>query len=104
MIVNLHGAITDVNRQLADWAGYEPEELIGHSIEELVPEDLGVQHRSHRASYLAHGLPTRALGSTLNTRLPTRQQAARPVHPPPTPGEPGAGGHGPPAGIRWDSE
>ena len=79
VIVDLNGAITYVNRQLADWAGYEPEELIGHSIEELVPEDLGVQHRSHRASYLAHGLPTRAMGSNLRTRLRTKQQDEMPV-------------------------
>ena len=79
LIVDLDGTITYVNPQLTLWAGYGPDELVGRSIEELVPEGLRGQHRSHRASYVAHGLPARAMGTNLRTRLLTKQHVEVPV-------------------------
>ena len=79
VLVDLEGTITYVNRQLATWAGYSPEELVGRKIEDLVPEALRGQHRSHRASYVSHGLLTRPMGTSLRTRLRTRQHHELPV-------------------------
>jgi anti-anti-sigma factor len=45
------GQIVLVNRQLAAMFGYEQAELIGRTVESLVPSDLRPAHRGYRAAY-----------------------------------------------------
>jgi PAS domain S-box-containing protein len=79
VIVNLDGRIAYVNEQLSALSGYSREELLGHSIDELVPDARRAQHLAHRESYVAAGLPTRGMGSNLRTRLRTKENLEMPV-------------------------
>jgi len=79
VIVDLDGRITYVNEQLSAMSGYAPEELVGREIDALVPDAQRAQHRAHRDSYLAAGLPMRAMGSNLRIRLRTKQNVGLPV-------------------------
>jgi PAS domain S-box-containing protein len=79
VIVNLDGRIAYVNEQLSALSGYSREELLGRSIDELVPDAQRAQHRAHRESYVAAGLPTRGMGSNLRTRLRTKDNLELPV-------------------------
>jgi len=73
VIVDLDGTIAYVNEHLSVMSGYSRDELVGRKVEELVPEALRAQHGVHRDSYAAAGLPARAMGSNLRTRLRTKQ-------------------------------
>lgn len=53
VIVNPQGEIVLVNAQVTNLFGYKPEELIGSTIETLVPERLRSQHSGHRSHYFA---------------------------------------------------
>ena len=57
--VDLQGHITLVNRQTEALFGYPRDELLGQSIEQLVPERFHVIHRAHRTRYAsdAHQRP-----------------------------------------------
>jgi len=79
VIVDLDGRIAYVNEQLSALSGYSREELVGRSIDELVPDLQRAQHHAHRDSYVAAGLPTRAMGSLLRIRLRTKQNVELPV-------------------------
>jgi two-component system sensor kinase FixL len=59
--VDEHGRITMVNEQAQRVFGYTHEELIGLSIETLVPEDIRARHPDHRRTYMADP-QTRAMG------------------------------------------
>jgi anti-anti-sigma factor len=50
-LVDENGLFALVNRRLEDMFGYKHEDLIGHSVESLVPAGLRAAHRSHRAAY-----------------------------------------------------
>jgi PAS domain S-box-containing protein len=78
-IVDLDGRIAYVNEQLSEMSGYAREELVGHPVDELVPDAQRAQHHIHRESYVAAGLPTRAMGTNLRTRLLTKQNVELPV-------------------------
>jgi PAS domain S-box-containing protein len=52
VIVNAQGEIVMVNAQAEMYFGYKREELIGQTIESLVPERFRDQHRNHRAGFL----------------------------------------------------
>jgi anti-anti-sigma factor len=45
------GALVLVNRRLAEMFGYQDTELVGRPVDDLVPADLRVAHRGHRAGY-----------------------------------------------------
>jgi anti-anti-sigma factor len=45
------GALTRASRRLEEMFGYEHGELLGQMVERLIPADLQVAHRSHRATY-----------------------------------------------------
>lgn len=45
------GEIVLVNRRCAEMLGYEREELVGQTIEALVPSDLRAAHQRYRAAY-----------------------------------------------------
>ena len=79
VIVDLDGRIAYVNEQLSAMSGYSREELVGRAIDELVPDAQRAQHRAHRDSYVAAGLPMRAMGSMLRIRLRTKQKVELPV-------------------------
>ena len=53
LVTDKSGIITDTNEQTSRIFGYEREELIGHSIEMLIPEHLHKKHESHRDDYFA---------------------------------------------------
>jgi PAS domain S-box-containing protein len=79
VIVDLDGRIAYVNEQLSAMSGYTREELVGREIDELVPDAQRAQHGAHRTSYVAAGLPTRAMGSLLRIRLRTKKNVELPV-------------------------
>lgn len=55
------GKIVDANAQALRMFGYEGEELLGQSIEILLPEGLRKSHERHRSTY-NHGPHARAMG------------------------------------------
>jgi PAS domain S-box-containing protein len=64
LVSDKHGRITDMNAQAAHLFGYSREELIGESIEILVPEQVRAQHRSDRDAYM-ESPKTRPMGQGL---------------------------------------
>jgi len=77
-IVDLDGRIAYANEQLSQMSGYAREELLGLPVDELVPDAQRAQHHIHRESYVAAGLPARAMGTNLRTRLRTKQNLELP--------------------------
>lgn len=61
IIVDQLGRIVLVNAQAEEWFGYQREELIGQSIEMLVPERFAGMHVAFRSGYVA-GPRTRPMG------------------------------------------
>jgi PAS domain S-box-containing protein len=51
VITNKDGVIIEVNSMTEEMFGYKAIEMLGRSIECLMPEDLRKKHRKHRASY-----------------------------------------------------
>jgi PAS domain S-box-containing protein len=52
LVTDQQGRITDLNRQALSMFGYRREELVGQSIEQLVPEGQREGHKSQREEYL----------------------------------------------------
>lgn len=52
IIIDEDGKIDFANQQTKVWLGYQPEELIGKSIEVLIPDRFGTLHREQRAQYM----------------------------------------------------
>lgn len=72
------GLITSANRQVSQLFGYEPAELIGRSVDELVPPELRSAHARHRADFA--GAPRlRPMGGTLDLWARRRDGADFPV-------------------------
>ena len=63
-IVDIHGTILIVNAQTEALFGYDRSELLGQSIELLIPERFRGQHPGYRAAYVA-APKVRAMGSGL---------------------------------------
>jgi len=53
VIVDANGRITLVNAQAENWFGYAHDELLGESVERLVPERFRDRHRTEREGYVA---------------------------------------------------
>lgn len=64
LLVDAGGRIVYSNRQVSALFGYEPRELIGRSIEGLLPERFRDRHPAHRGRYAA-GMRVRPMGSGL---------------------------------------
>lgn len=62
VIVNRYGHITLINSQTEKWFGYTRNDLIGQSVEQLIPERLRKEHLIAREQYLVEAgtRPTRA--------------------------------------------
>jgi PAS domain S-box-containing protein len=62
VLVNEQGYIMLVNSQVEKLFGYQRKELVGRSVDVLVPERFGIQHPAHRAKFIATPT-TRAMGA-----------------------------------------
>jgi diguanylate cyclase (GGDEF)-like protein/PAS domain S-box-containing protein len=51
VVVDANGIITMVNRETERLFGYDGGELIGQSVELLVPDDLRIDHATHRTAF-----------------------------------------------------
>lgn len=67
LLVAADGTIELANPMVAQLFGYDDGELIGMSVDQLLPEQLRGGHAAHRAGYVAHPR-TRAMGSGLDLR------------------------------------
>lgn len=52
IIIDASGLIRFANRQVSTLFGYAHDEIIGHSIEELMPERFRARHIEHRKHYV----------------------------------------------------
>jgi diguanylate cyclase (GGDEF)-like protein/PAS domain S-box-containing protein len=62
LLCDSNGRIVFANRRVKGMTGYAPEELVGRTVEALVPEGLRAVHRKHRLEYQARPRP-RHMGS-----------------------------------------
>jgi PAS domain S-box-containing protein len=79
LVSDLEGSIELVSTRLEQMAGYEPGELLGRSVEELVPERFRAAHVEHRRSYVASGLPARPMGRGIQLFLRSKDGTELPV-------------------------
>jgi PAS domain S-box-containing protein len=54
LLVDSEGVVRQANPQAARLFGYEPGELVGQAVEQLVPAALRGAHRRHREGYIAN--------------------------------------------------
>lgn len=78
VIVDKYGTIEFVNKQFKKIFGYEPEEIIGKPMEELMPEHFRMKHVGHRMQYMAHPT-TRPMGLGLELRAMRKDGSEFPV-------------------------
>jgi PAS domain S-box-containing protein len=78
LVVNASGRIVFANRHCEVLFGYRPEELVGQSVEILLPERLRDRHPGHRRSFQEHA-DTRPMGSGLELTARRRDGAEIPV-------------------------
>ena len=53
IIVDEGGRIVMLNRRVEEWTGYERQEILGQSVECLIPDRFKASHPAHRGNYLA---------------------------------------------------
>ena len=78
LISDKQGNIVLVNQQLERLLGYEPKQLIGQSIETLVPHDQRSSHRALRENYWQHPV-VRPMGRATNLTALHKDGTAIPV-------------------------
>ena len=76
VLVDGKGLIVQANSQALSLFGYPENELVGTSIEMLVPEGARARHRAHRAGYMAHP-HVRAMGATGQTLMGRRHDGTQ---------------------------
>ena len=54
LVVDGRGIVREVNPKAVTLFGWAREELVGRSVDQLVPETLRDRHRSHRGGFMAH--------------------------------------------------
>jgi len=62
LLANSDGAITHLNQRAVDLFGWSREEMLGMSIEQLVPEDVRATHTEQRRRYASASVPRRVSG------------------------------------------
>ncbi|MDH5562278.1 MAG: PAS domain S-box protein [Nitrospirota bacterium] len=62
IMINSQGHIVLTNQAISQLFGYEPEELIGASIERLVPDRFKTAHPKHRSQFFSNPSPRRMGG------------------------------------------
>jgi PAS domain S-box-containing protein len=67
VVVDEAGTIVFVNPMVEQLFGYAREELLGESVDRLLPTDVQMTHAAHRAAYVERPR-ARAMGSGLNLR------------------------------------
>ncbi|HYW27806.1 MAG TPA: PAS domain S-box protein [Terriglobales bacterium] len=78
VVVDTDGRVVRVNRQAETLSGYSREELVGMSVEELVPEALRARHVAHRGAY-QRSPAVRSMGSHLDIRFRRRDGSEFPA-------------------------
>ncbi|OYZ22300.1 MAG: hypothetical protein B7Y39_07810 [Bdellovibrio sp. 28-41-41] len=78
IIVDENGHIEFANRQTKTWLGYEPEELIGRSIEILIPDRFNKSHHEKRAEYIKRPA-SRPMGRSLELSAKRKDGSEFPV-------------------------
>ena len=76
VLVDDQGLVVQANSQALSLFGYPESELVGASIEMLVPEGAKARHRAHRAGYMAHP-HVRAMGATGQTLMGRRHDGTQ---------------------------
>jgi PAS domain S-box-containing protein len=76
--VDCTGRIALVNAQVTALFGYSRDELIGASIESLLPEDVRSRHVGHRSGFFGHPRP-RSMGAGLSLRARRKDGSTFPV-------------------------
>jgi len=64
IIIDRNGTITYANTRVGEVLGYESSDLVGGSVESLLPERYRARHPEHRADFLAKPNP-RPMGAKL---------------------------------------
>jgi PAS domain S-box-containing protein len=78
LICDEHGLIQFANAQTTAWFGYPPDELIGHSVEALVPDAYRAAHAQQRTAYMA-APRSRPMGPGLDLRARCKDGRELPV-------------------------
>lgn len=78
VVVDVTGRIVMVNGKAGELFGYRQEELLGQSVEILLPESRREAHRAHRAEYLANPR-NRSMGIGLDLVARRREGSEFPV-------------------------
>jgi len=77
--VDARGVIVTANRAIETMFGWGPGELIGQSIEQLIPASLGKAHKDHRSSYFAKPHPRLMGGDSLDLAGARRDGSTFPI-------------------------
>ncbi len=78
LVIDEDGAIRDANLRVETLFGWTAEELLGESVDLLVPEMLRTAHEAHRSRF-ASDPHTRAMGVGLNLRAQRKDGSTFPV-------------------------
>jgi PAS domain S-box-containing protein len=76
--LDAEGRIVLVNAVAEKLSGYSRHELVGQSVDIMVPSELRAKHIDHRASYWSHPV-TRPMGSGLNLHIQRKDGTRVPV-------------------------
>lgn len=79
LVCDSAGTIVALNRRIVEISGHRASDLIGQSVELLVPASSRDQHERHRAGFARSGSPTRPMGTGQDTRLLTKGGSTVPV-------------------------
>ncbi len=76
--IDSKGRIVLVNAALEKLSGFNRDELLGQSMEMMVPAELREKHADHRANYWSHSV-TRPMGTGLNLHIQRKDGTRVPV-------------------------